>query len=84
MDETVHVVLGNSFGDALSTVHVHINVGEVPGFHPSVFMRIGDHIQPNALHNSLGRVLATNEVVHNIRVTDALLDGLRVAEIVFL
>lgn len=30
MDEAVHVVLGDSLGDALSTVNVYIGVGEVP------------------------------------------------------
>lgn len=30
VDEAVHVVLGDSLGDALSTVNVHVGVGEVP------------------------------------------------------
>lgn len=30
MDEAVHVVLGDSLGDALSAVNVHVGVGEVP------------------------------------------------------
>lgn len=30
VDEAVHVVLGNSLGDALGTVNVHVDVGEVP------------------------------------------------------
>lgn len=34
--------------------------------------------------HSLGRVLATSQVVDNVGVTDALLDGLGVAQIVFL
>ena len=37
----------------------------------------------NCVH-SLGRVLATSQVVDDIGVTDALLDGLGVAEVVFL
>jgi hypothetical protein len=30
VDEAVHVVLGDSLGDALSAVNVHVGVGEVP------------------------------------------------------
>lgn len=33
---------------------------------------------------SLGRVLATDKVVNDVGVTDALLDGLGVAQVVFL
>lgn len=31
MDEAIHIVLGDSLGDALSTVNVNIIVGEIPG-----------------------------------------------------
>lgn len=30
VDEAIHVVLGDSLGDALGAVNVHVGVGEVP------------------------------------------------------
>jgi len=33
VDESVHIVLGNGLGNALSTIDVHVGVGEVPAHH---------------------------------------------------
>lgn len=80
MDEAVHVVLGDSLGDALSTVNVHVGIGEVPRLPGQLLFQLPIH---GKLH-ALGRVLATSQVVDDIGVTDTLLDRLGVAEVVFL
>jgi hypothetical protein len=78
VDEAVDIVLGNSIGNTLDTVDVDILVGEVPGV-------VRNHIFIYITHcNSLGGILATDKVVDNIGVTNALLDGLGVAQVVFL
>lgn len=78
MDEAVDVVLGNSIGNALNTVNVDILVREVPRI-------INNHTSMHSTHfYSLGRILTTDKVVNDIGVTNALLDGLGVAQIVFL
>lgn len=46
---------------------------------------VNTQLLPYKIHlHSLGRVLATNQVVDNVGVTDTLFDGLGVAQIVFL
>jgi hypothetical protein len=78
VDEAVDIVLGNSIGDTLDTVDVDILVGEVPGIvRNHLFMYI-------TRYNSLGGILTTDKVVDNIGVTNALLNGLGVAQVVFL
>jgi hypothetical protein len=80
VDEAVHVVLGDSLGDALSTVNVHVGVGEVPRLPVNCLLQLPVYCKLHAL----GRVLATSQVVDDIGVTDTLLDRLGVAEVVFL
>lgn len=78
MNETVNVVLGNSVGDALDTIDVDILVGEVPG-------RVSGYPASRSTKpSSLGGVLTADKVVDNIGVTHALLNGLGVAQVVFL
>jgi hypothetical protein len=78
VDEAVDVVLGNSIGNTFDTVDVDVLVGEVPGV-------VRNHIFMRITHgNSLGGILATDKVVDDIGVTNALLDGLSVAQVVFL
>lgn len=78
MDEAVDIVLGNSIGNTLDTVDVNVLVGEVPGI-------VRNHLFMYITHyNSLGGILATDKVVDNIGVTNALLNGLGVAQVVFL
>lgn len=77
VDEAVDVVLGNSIGNTFDTVDVDVLVGEVPGV-------VRNHIFMRITHcNSLGGILATDKVVDDIGVTNALLDGLSVAQVVF-
>lgn len=78
MDEAVDIVLGNSIGNTLDTVDVDVLVGEVPGI---VRNRLFIYITH---YNSLGGILATDKVVDNIGVTNALFNGLGVAQVVFL
>lgn len=78
VDEAVDIVLGNSIGNTLDTVDVDILVGEVPNI-------VRNHLFIYTTHfNSLGGILATDKVVDNIGVTNALLNGLGVAQVVFL
>lgn len=78
VDEAVDIVLGNSVGNTFDTVDVDILVGEVPAI-------VRNHVFMYITHfNSLGGILATDKVVDNIGVTNALLNGLGVAQVVFL
>lgn len=78
MDEAVDIVLGNSIGNTFDTIDVDVLVGEVPGVVRNHLFRYTTH------YNSLGGILATDKVVDNIGVTNALLNGLGVAQVVFL
>jgi hypothetical protein len=78
VNEAVDIVLGDSIGNTFDTIDVDVLVGEVPGV-------VRDHLFMCITHcNSLGGILATDKVVDNIGVTNALLDGLSVAQVVFL
>lgn len=77
VNEPVDIVLGHSLGDSLGTVNVNVGVGKVPTAVNLTFCL------QSCMH-SLRGVLASDKVVDNVGVTDALLDGLGVAQIVFL
>lgn len=80
MDETVDVVFGSRLCNTFRTVNVNIGVREVPA-------RLLTECSPNqsSLHcYSLSRVLTANKVVDNIGVTNALLNGLGVPQVIFL
>lgn len=77
MDEPVDIVLGDGLGDALGALDMHIGEGEVPG------RSARPYLYPPPC-NSLGRIVPANQVVHDIRMPDALLDRLGVAQVVFL
>ena len=75
MDESINVVFGDCISDPFRSVNVDVCVGEVPALLAIIY---------NLPCYSLCRILATDKVVHHVRVTDTLLDRLGVAEIVFL
>lgn len=79
MDEAVNIIFGDSFGDALSTLDMDVLEREVPG------TQVNTRASPPQLFpvnpDSLGRVVATDQVVDDIGVSDALLDGLGVAQV---
>lgn len=80
MDETVDVVFGSRLCNTFRTVNVNIGVREVPA-------RLLTECSPNqsSLHcYSLSRVLTANKVVNNVGVTNALLNGLGVPQVIFL
>lgn len=78
MDEAVDVVLGYGLGDALGAPDVHVVKREVPRRSSAP-----DFPQfPQA--NSLRWVVPSDKVVDDVRMPDALLDGLGVPQIKFL
>lgn len=78
MDESVDIVLGDGLGDALGTVNVDVGVGEIS-------MLVNGQSTVVQYHShSLSGVLATDKVVDDIGVTDALFNRLGVAQVVFL
>lgn len=81
MDEAVDIVLGDSFGDALSTLDVDVLEREVPETQVNTCPSPSPPLLFPASPNSLGRIIATDQVVDDIRVSDALLDGLGVAQV---
>ena len=77
MDETVDVVFGSRLCNAFRTVNVNIGVREVPA-------RLLTECSSSLHCYSLSRVLTANKVVNNIGVTNALLNGLGVPQVIFL
>lgn len=80
MDETVDVVFGSRLCNAFRTVNVNVGVGEVPA---RLLTECSRNKFPLDCH-SLSRVLTANKVVNNIGVTNALLNGLGVPQVIFL
>lgn len=79
MDEPVNVILGDSLSNPHGTLDMHVLQGEVP--RPVSYRPKGSNL-PGL--GSLGRVVAANQVVDDVRVPDALLNRLGVVEVVFL
>ncbi len=95
MDVSIDVILGGGLDDSLGSFDVDILEGEVPvtGQHLVEFLLIPlprsrwpmtglDEFCPG--YRILRGVVSSDEVVDYIRVTHALLDGLRVPQVVFL
>ena len=78
MNIPVDIILGNGLNDPLGALDVHIREGVVPNpvsRWPSAHAPTPD---------SLGGIVAADQVVDNVRVPDALLDRLGVVQVVFL
>ena len=81
MDESIDVVFGDSLCNALGSINMDIHEGEVPvhRVRREPFCKY-----PSFLDFLLRRILATDKVVNNIGVTDALFNRLSVSQVVFL
>lgn len=77
MNIAINVVLGHGFGNALGSFNVDVLEGEVPNQCQKATLG-------SAATGSLGGIIPSDQVVHNVGVTDALLDGCGIAEVVFL
>lgn len=78
MDESVDVVLRDSLRNSLRTVDMDILVREIPATVQTLFHRTCK------IGNLLGRIVAADEVIDNIGVTDAFFNRLSVAKVIFL
>lgn len=77
MDESIHVVFGNSIGNSLRSFNMYIFEIEVPDTNECFSL-------DDLLWNILSGIVASNKIVDNIRVPDTLLQRLCVSQIVFL
>jgi hypothetical protein len=69
VDEAVNIILGNGLGNPLGTFNMYVFEREVPSsVSPAGLAQLADHL------NSLRRIVSADQVVHDVRMPDALFD----------
>jgi hypothetical protein len=77
MDEPVNIVFGNRLGNSLCSVNMNILVREIPA------RTLAGTSYYRGAHRLCG-ILAPDEIVHDVGVTDTFFNRLGVSEIIFL
>jgi hypothetical protein len=77
MDEPVNIVFGNRLGNSLCSVNMNILVREIPA------RTLAETSYCRGAHRLCG-ILAPDEIVHDVGVTDTFFNRLGVSEIIFL